>query len=81
MSSISWTKRLTRGRMYLWAALFVVLPAAAAWGAPPPATIGGPTDSKSYVYQYMLVGLCMALGLALLCRPRQRIQEVDRIVE
>ncbi len=63
----------------LWTA-FVLLPAATAWGQPPP-PIGGAAQEKSYVYQYMLVGLCIAMGLVLLCRPRKRTEEVDKVKE
>lgn len=62
------------------AAVFVLLPAATAWGQPPP-PIGGAAQQKSYVYQYMLVGLCLAMGLVLLCRPRKRSEDVERVKE
>jgi hypothetical protein len=61
----------------VWAAV-VLVPTAAAWGAPPPPTLGGESQAKSYVYQYMLVGLCIALGMVLLCRPRKRAEDVER---
>lgn len=60
--------------------VFVLVPVATAWGqAPPP--IGGASQEKSYVYQYMLVILCIALGLVLLCRPRKRAEEVEKVKE
>jgi hypothetical protein len=82
MSTIA---RLRNGRAVvrtacLWA-LAVALPAAHAWGAPPPTIGGDATTAKSYVYQYMLVGLCVALGMVLICRPSKRTEEVDRVKE
>lgn len=63
---------------YLWL-LAIGLPAASAWCQEVPPPIGGSSQQKSYVYQYMLVGLCVALGMVLLCRPKKRSQEVEKL--
>ncbi len=34
-------------------------------------------SSKSFVYQYFLVGLCFALGIFLLCQPRNREESIE----
>lgn len=67
-------------RWLLTAALWAWLPSACALAAPPP-TLGGVGETdKSYVLQYFLVGLCIALGMLLLCRPKARKQEVERVI-
>ena len=78
MMKSAWSNLSALTRTWAWWTCFVLAPTAAAWGAPPPATLGGETQAKSYVYQYMLVGMCVALGLAMLLRPRTRIEDVDR---
>ncbi|MGD9646451.1 MAG: hypothetical protein AB7U73_12120 [Pirellulales bacterium] len=37
-----------------------------------------PPSDKGYVYQYFLVGLCIALGMALLCRPANRETQLEK---
>ena len=63
----------------LWTAVFVLVPTTAAWAQPPP--LPGQSEPKSYVYQYFVVGLSFAMGLAMLYRPRPRQQEVERLPE
>lgn len=48
-------------------------PAPAPPGAAPPAL----ESSKSYVYQYCLVILCMALGVFLVCQPSKREESIE----
>jgi hypothetical protein len=64
-------------RICLQVATFILFPTVA-WGAPPP-PLPGQSEPKSYVYQYFVVGLSFAMGLALLYRPRKRQTEVERI--
>ncbi len=35
-------------------------------------------NKKTYVYQYFLVGLCVALGMALLCKPANRDEHIEK---
>ena len=37
-----------------------------------------PAGKKNYVYQYFLVGLCVALGMALLCKPANRDTHLEK---
>ena len=62
--------RLLRG--LLGGALFLTTIAAPLARAQDPCVPVTPTDKKNYVYQYFLVGLCVALGMAVLCRPAHR---------
>lgn len=43
------------------------------------AAVDGPSlpasHTKGYVYQYLLVALCIALGLILICQPRNRSEK------
>jgi hypothetical protein len=76
MSKSVWEKSAALVRTgACWASFALVSTAAFAQA---PAPVGGSSQAKSYVYQYMLVGLCVALGLVLLCRPRKRGEEVQR---
>ena len=34
-------------------------------------------SDKSYVAQYTIIGLCLALALSLLCRPSRRAEKVE----
>lgn len=62
--------RLLRG--LLGSALFLTTIAAPLARAQEPAAPATPASKKNYVYQYFLVGLCVALGMAVLCRPAHR---------
>ncbi len=64
-------------RIYLQVVMLVLSPTVA-WAAGPP-PLPGQSAPKTYVYQYFVVGLSIAFGLALLYRPRKRITEVERI--
>lgn len=64
-------------RLGLQVAAFVLLPTTLAWAQPPP--LPGQAEPKSYVYQYFVVGLSFAMGLAMLYRPRKRTQDVERL--
>lgn len=35
------------------------------------------TSDKRYVYQYFLVALCIALGIILICQPRNREESIE----
>jgi hypothetical protein len=65
--------RLLRG--LLGGALFLTTIAAPTVRAQEPAAPAAPaasTSKKNYVYQYFFVGLCVALGMAVMCRPAPR---------
>lgn len=49
----------------------IAAPLARAQEAGAPAA-AAPSSKKNYVYQYFLVGLCFALGMAVMCRPAHR---------
>lgn len=64
---------------YAWI-LFHVAVGTVVAAAPPPPMPGQPVTPltpKRYVYQYLLVALCIAAGLILVCQPRNREESVD----
>ncbi|MBX9792134.1 MAG: hypothetical protein K2Y37_24685 [Pirellulales bacterium] len=69
-------KRLLRGVLGVGIALATIggAPALGQEAAAPAA----PPSRKSYVYQYFLVGLCVALGMALLCKPANRDTHIEK---
>lgn len=62
--------RLLRG--LLGVALFLTTIAAPLAHAQEAGAAAAPSSKKNYVYQYFLVGLCVALGMAVMCRPAHR---------
>jgi len=68
--------RLLRG--LLGSALFLTTIAAPLARAQEPGVPAPPANKKNYVYQYFLVGLCVALGMAVLCRPAYRETQLEK---
>jgi hypothetical protein len=62
--------RLLRG--LLGVALFLTTIAAPLARAQEAGAPAAPSSKKNYVYQYFLVGLCVTLGMAVMCRPAHR---------
>lgn len=48
----------------------------AAQEAATPEAIAASKEEKAYVTQYALIGMCVALGLVLVCKPSKRTDKV-----
>jgi hypothetical protein len=73
-------KSLSRRLAMLTAAAWVLMGSALLLAQEAQDAVGeGPSlpasDKKGYVYQYLLVALCIALGLILICQPRNRSEK------
>lgn len=67
------------GRLCLALALATPLLArgsVAAQEAATPEAIAASKEEKAYVTQYALLGMCIALGLVLICKPSKRTEKV-----
>jgi hypothetical protein len=73
-----WTTWLRCARLVLLTGFLLVAPCSTPFAAAKPKkpeVAAGP-EEKSYVNQYALVLLCIALGMVLICKPSGRLPRV-----
>jgi hypothetical protein len=78
MRGISMFRSLVRWRLWRFvASLGGVLAPVAVRAQEDAASAAAFGPEKSFVYQYFLVGLCIALGVLLLVQPRKREESIE----
>lgn len=71
-------KLLTRTCNWAWLFTVALSSGATAWARNDPFDIGAPAapEPKAFVPQYFIVGMLIALGLFLVCKPAKRDPEI-----